>query len=303
LLVRTGHPAEALSFLKELVTAVPWNTDYRIRYAQARLAANQDVDAARKELIGLATGKEVAYETRLAAAKSMAVSGASGDLGSRELNLIASGQPVNASDASQPFFFAARLKAAESSPAAAKVSLLRAALEDRPSGDAARVPLLKAAMETGDYHLAIAVMKPFLQNSALDRAFNTQSSEEDEDLQQQPTGGDDTVRGLAKLTSKERAEVSRDLGVAFEKTDALDQALSYLRRAYRLETDATVKSQINRDVQRIRAVQRRLATNAARQPAIHKALEQQRVVRPRLPERAAASPPRAGVDVRKGANQ
>ncbi len=304
LLVRTGHPSEAVSFLEELVKAVPWNPDYRVRLAQARIAANQNADAARKELASVAAGGEVSYDTRLIAAKSLTGSGTSGDLGSKELNLIAGGQTVSAVDASQPFFFAARLKAAESLAASGRIGLLRAALENNPKGDAARVPLMKAAIETGDYHLVIAAMKPYLQSGAIEAALDRRRNlEEEDDLLEQESAGDVTAPGLMKLPAKERAEISRDLGLAFEKTNSLDQALAYLRRAYRMETDPATKTQINKEVQQIRAVQRRRATNLARQPLIHTELEQNHVVRPRVPEPAASSPPKPRAAAGKGASQ
>ena len=174
LLMRAGHPAEAVVFLEELARAVPWNADYRVRLAQARIAAKQNADAAGKDLVAVASAPSVTYETRLSAARS--ISGAAPDLGSKELNLMVEGQPASVNDANQPYFFAARLKAAESMPAAARVSLLRAALEDNPAGEAARVPLLKAAIETGDYYLAIATMKPYLAGGDLDSAIDAQQN-------------------------------------------------------------------------------------------------------------------------------
>ena len=134
LLMRTGHPAEAATFLDELVRAVPWNADYRVRLAQARIAAKQNVEAATKELVAVASAPDAPYESRLGAAK--ALTGTVPDLGSRELNLMVEGHPASAVDANQPFFFAARLKAAANLPAAARVALLRAALEDNPGGEA-----------------------------------------------------------------------------------------------------------------------------------------------------------------------
>jgi hypothetical protein len=104
-----------------------------------------------------------------------------------------------------------------------------------------------------------------------------------------------------KLPAKEWAEINRDLGQAFAKTGALDQALIYLRRAYSLETDAATKSQINKQVQQIRATQRRQTTNTARRPIVRTELEQEHVVRPRVPEPAASSPPPAATPARKGA--
>jgi hypothetical protein len=291
LLVRSGHPAEAVGFLDELVKAIPWNPDYRVRLAEARMAANQNADAAHKDLVSVASSTEVSYETRLSAAKSL--TGAGADLGSKELNLIASGQQINSVDANQPFFFVARIKSAEGQPAATRVMLLRNALEDRPTGDAARVPLMKAAFDAGVYHLVIAAMKPYIENSMLNTAFSRRRVEdEDEDpaLQEQDTTADETVRGLTNLSSQARAEVLRDLGQAFDKTGSPDQAVAYLRLAYRLETDPAMKAQINRAIGQIRAMQRRRTTNLARQPVVQKDLEQEHIVHPRLVEPTVAKP-------------
>jgi len=302
LLMRTGHPAEAATFLEELVRAVPWNADYRVRLAQAHIAAKQNPDAADKELVAVASAASVTYETRLSAAK--ALTGAVPQLGSKELNLMVEGQAAAASDANQPFFFAARLKAAEGLPASARIGLLRAALEDKPGGEAARVPLLKAAIEAGDYYLAIAAMKPYLGSIDLDTIRDAGSNSDDEQEQEpgpQDSRAEDTVRAFAKLPAKERAEISRDLGMAFERTNALAQALPYLQKAYRLETDPAVKTQINKEIQQIRLVQRRRELNRARQPEVHSELEQEHVVRPRLPEPALSAPPRQKNPLRKGA--
>jgi tetratricopeptide (TPR) repeat protein len=291
LLVRTGHPAEAAPFLEELVRALPWNPDFRVRLAQARLAARQNTDAAAKDLIALGSSSDAPYETRLAAARALGGGNGGTGLGSKELDLIAGGRTITASDANQPFFLAARLKAAEVLPADGRIKLLRALLEDNPRGDAARVPLLKAAIETGDYHLAINAMNPYLQTGAMETALDREQNQNEEDPQIETEGGSVPEAGaFQKLPAKERAEISRDLGLAFEKTNALDQALAYLRRAYRTETDPATKSQTNKEVQQIRAVLRRRATNLARQPLVHTELEQDRAVRPRVPEPAAPNP-------------
>jgi tetratricopeptide (TPR) repeat protein/Tfp pilus assembly protein PilF len=299
LLMRNGHAAEATVFLEELVRAVPWNSDYRVRLAQARLAAGPNAEAANKDLLALASASNVAYETRLAAAKSL--SGVAPDLGSRELNLMVAGQPASVNDANQPYFFAARLKAAESEPAAARIVLLCAALEDNPAGEAARVPLLKAASETGDYNLAIATMKPYLTGGKLDSAVETQGSDESDEAGTQDGRMENPAGAFARLSAKEYAEISRDLGIAFKRTGSLAQAVPYLQRAYRLDTDAAVKAQINKDVQQIRLLQRRRAANRARQPDVHSALEQEHVVRPRLPEPVLFRLLRPQSPARKGA--
>src|SRR5262249_50899095 len=199
---------------------------------------------------------------------------------------------------------AARLRAAEALPADGRIKLLRALLEDNPRGDSARVPLLKSAIETGDYHLAITAMKPYLQTGAIDTAFDRERIPDEEDPQIETEGETGTEAGAAfqKLPAKERAEISRDLGLAFEKTNALDQALGYLRLAYRIETGPATKSQINKEVQQIRAVLRRRTTNLARQPLVHTELEQDRAVRPRVPEPAAPNPVKPRSAGAKGAS-
>ncbi len=281
LLVRTGHSAEAIAFLEELVKAIPWNPDFRVRLAQARLASNQGGDAA-KDLIALAMRADAPYQTRLTAAKALSGTTAGTSLGSKELDLIA-GTSIAANDANQPFFVAARIKAAETLPAEGRTKLLRALLEDDPRADSARVPLLKAAVESGDYYLAIAAMKPYLQTGAMEISFNRnqgQDEDEEDELLAENRAPADSSGAFAKLPAKERTEIDRDLGLAFEKTNALDQALVYLRRAYRTESDPAIKPQINKQVQQLRATLRRRATNLARQPMIHTELEQDRAVHP-----------------------
>jgi tetratricopeptide (TPR) repeat protein len=299
LLMSTGHPAEAATFLDELVRAVPWNADYRVRLAQARIAAKQNPDAASKELAAVASAPHISYDTRLSAAKSL--SGAAPDLGSKELDLMVEGRLASVIDANQPYFFAARLKAAENAPAVARIALLRAALEDNPAGQAARIPLLKAATETGDYYLAVVVMKADLLNG-LEPTTESEPVPDAEDESSPPDGqADGSTPVLATLPVKERAEISRDMGMAFARTGSLAQALPYLQKAYRWETDTAIKAQINKDVQQIRLLQRRRAANRARRPDVHSELEQEHTVRPRLPEPALSGQPGPQNPVRKGA--
>jgi cellulose synthase operon protein C len=300
LLMRTGHPAQAAMFLQELVTAVPWNAGYRVRLAQAHIAAEENPDAANRDLVAIASAPNVPYESRLNAAQ--ALTGTVPDLGSRELNLMVGGQVATMNDANQPFFFAGRLKAAESLPVAARISLLRAALEDNPAGEAARIPLLKAASEVGDDHLAIAAMKPYLSGAYIESMIDRPSNpDNDEDESAQDGRAEETLSAFAKLSAHENAEINRDLGRAFERTNALAQALPYWQKAYRLEPDPALKAQINKEVQQIRLVQRRREANRARRPQIHSELEQERIVRPRLPEPALPGAPMQLSPLKKGA--
>jgi tetratricopeptide (TPR) repeat protein len=307
LLLRTGHPAEAAGFLEELVKAIPWNAQYRGRLAQARIAANQDVEAARKELLSIVSSQSVVYEDRVTFAEGLQ-GAAQRTLGSAELDYLAQG-PGSAGSVNpdQPFFFAARIKAARSLPAQEQLRLLRAALEDKPYGDSARVPLLKAATEAGDYRLALAVMRPYLSGNWRNNDWrNSDASggqEEDDDFTTADGQVASNQRNFARLPAKERAEINRDLGTALVMTSSPFEALFYLQQAYRLETDPKIKAQLDRQLQQIRFAQRRQAANKLRQPEFHAALEQQHVVRPRLPEQPVSSPPRPQGQSQKGAGQ
>src|SRR5438270_5985561 len=292
LLVRTAHPAQAGSFLEELVKAVPWNAQYRGRLAQAQIAAKQNVEAARKDLVSIVSDKFVLYEDRVSFADGLQ-SAVPASLGSGELDYLAHGGGAAGNVVpDQRLFFAARLKAAKGGPASEQVRLLRGALEDTPGGDAARVPLLKAATEAGDYHLAIAAMQPFLSGISWQNSIDVARDFDDGENATPEWQEENSNRIFAKSFVKEKAEIARDLGTAFEKTGDMDQALPYLQKAYRLEPDPKVKAQLNREVQQIRFTQRRRTANQTRRPEIHSELEQEHLVRPRLPEQTATNRPR-----------
>ncbi|HET9837691.1 MAG TPA: hypothetical protein VFR84_05595 [Candidatus Angelobacter sp.] len=305
LLVRTGHPAQAISFLEELVKAVPWNAQYRGRLAQARIAANQDVAAAQKELAAIVSDKVYTiYGDRVTFADGLQGAALPATLGSGELDYLAHGSGASGNVApDQSFYFAARLKAAKSAPAAERVKLLRAALEDNPDGDDARVPLLQAASETGDYHLALAAMHPFLNNYSWRNSIEIARDFDDGENSPPEFQEENSTRTFAKLSAKEKAEIARELGTAYEKTGSPDEALSYLQPAARLEPDAALQAQLNKEVQQIQLLQRRRTSNQNRRPEIHSQLEQQHLVRPRLPEPAPPKQTRSGSQVQKGGAQ
>src|SRR5437016_5731947 len=104
LLMGTGHPQEAISFLKELADAAPWNAGYRANLAQAQIAANVDAGVARKTLAAVAADKTAPYEVRAAGAKALNRPDSTLDLGSQELNLLASGERLTTEESNRPFF-------------------------------------------------------------------------------------------------------------------------------------------------------------------------------------------------------
>ena len=88
LLEKTGHNAEAIEFLDQLVKSAPWDPSYRLRLAKARLAVNKNSSTAIEALVSIASGPSTPYELRLKGAGVLA-GGAHSDLGSGELNLLA----------------------------------------------------------------------------------------------------------------------------------------------------------------------------------------------------------------------
>ena len=92
LLEKTGHNAEAIEFLEQLVKSAPWEPSYRLRLAKAKLAADKDATAAQDELTSVAAGTNTSYDLRIKAAAALAGRTHS-DLGSGELNLLA-GSPA-----------------------------------------------------------------------------------------------------------------------------------------------------------------------------------------------------------------
>jgi len=293
LLMRSGHANEAIPFLQELVTAMPWKAEYRVRLDQAKLSVKRDQEDARKELIAVAQDKKIAYQVRVAAAKSLAGMKKS-DLGSEELNLLASGGVLTPAQANQQFFFAARLSAAEHSDNAARIELLRAALEDYPTNDMPRLPLMRAAMKSGDYHLAIAVVKRFLHSHWLDLNSSSNDyygqddvydSDEDSDSvtsAEDFAASDEFATELEKLPAAEKAEVCEQAGRAFEKLGALSEALSSYYEAESLHPAPATAKSVRSEMRRVRQIMQERRLDRERRPTIHDDLEQQSVVRPRL---------------------
>ena len=308
LLMRAGHPQEAISFLKELVNAAPWNAGYRASLAQAQIAANVDTAAARKMLASVAIDKTAPYEVRVSGAKAFKVPDSTIDLGSQELKLLASGQALTVEESNHPFFWAARLQASEKLEPAQRAHLLRLALEDYPHGDSVRPTLLKTAMHANDYYLAIACTKPLVTGHWLEvnrrSAYSScrDPDEDDEDnedsdiaadsndglLQLDAEGDEQEHTTLDKLPAKQRAEVARQIGAALEKLDELPQAIQYFKAAKRLETAVAAKKELDQEVQRIRGILDQRKENSSRQPQIHDELEQSNIVRPRLTMAAPA---------------
>ena len=295
LLLKTGHPAEAVEFLDSLIKAEPWNTAARIKLAQARIKAGQDVPAARAALLVIARSPmDVPYAVRLAAAAAAAPS-AERIWGSNELRLIGSGASISSADANHPFFYEARLKAAADAPSpAARMQLLRAALEDFPDRDAARHPMFRAAMAAKQPRLAIAALGNRIAGLS---GRSTFLDDEDQQARQAESDLASQEYRLPKVAPEERAAIAAEVGSAFEAIDKWPDALRYFQVAVRLESAAQKKLSLEKQIADLRARIRRRQQNEARRPVIHPALEQDRLVRPML--LAGSAPPPAAPKARR----
>jgi cellulose synthase operon protein C len=282
LLESTHHPAEAVVFLAQLVRATPWEPKYRVRLARAQIAANQNAPDPRKDLATIAADDDVPYALRADASAALAGKSLSANLGSVELNLLASAAPISAKQANQPYFTRARIRAASAlHDDHDRIAPLRAAIEDRPSSDAARIELFHAATSAHEYLLAYSAAGPLLDSLHL----AGDSSPEDQSAEESGSSGDTAAPD--DTSHVERLRIVSELATVTENLDRLDDAARYLRVAQRLESDPARRGEIRQHLARLRAEIDRRVENAARQPEIHRQLEQDRLVRPRL---IAASP-------------
>jgi len=293
LLEKTGHNAEAIEFLEQLVKASPWEPAYRLRLANAMVAAGQDVDSAQKALAAIASGSDVSYGVRTQSALALAGMRHPVELGSGELNLLAGGTGAIApSVADQPFFSDARLRAAQSSAdSRVKAQLLGNALADTPARHDARIPLFLTAAGMHSDEFARGVIEPLLRQQFFSSvsplvgrdgeiAAETNSDGDDEN-------GSGQAEGPFKLAIIQQAQIVRSLGELMIRLDRLDESLRYLRIARKLEKVPARRKEISSTIAEVSARLRRQRLNAARQPILHEALEQDRLVRPRLLARSA----------------
>jgi len=305
LLEKTGHNAEAIEFLEQLVKSAPWDASYRLRLAKAKIAGGHDAGAG-DALSAIASSPASPYDLRLKSAAALAGRNHP-DLGSAELSLLASGPAALTPAAADKFYFyEARMRAAENlSDAKAKAQLLSHCVIDFPRRDAARVPLFESSKEAQSYNYALAVVEPLLER----QYFRPDQSQAESEEEQIVTSGDEEEESTdeydvlsasdMQLSPAQRARVSQLIGDTMWQVGRLQDALPYYQSARSLETADSSRKTLSRKIADIRSVLRIQQENAARRPLLHEALEQDRVVRPRLLARVTptsnAAPAKGGV--------
>ena len=306
LLEKTGHNAEAIEFLEQLAKSAPWEASNRLRLAKATITAGKNANSAQDVVVSIASSPEVPYTVRTQAALTLVgvhhqLEHGQVESGSQELNLLASGiNGSSASAADQPFFYEARLKAAQSSlEPHAKLRLLGNALADTPTRADARMPLFLAAASMQSDEFARGVIEPLLRQQFLSRVRPV-AVEEDQIITSETdaAANEDAPGSLPaafKLAPAQQSQVAWTLAQVLIRLDRLNEALPYLQIAHKLENAPTRRQQIGAKIAEVRFQLRRLRLNEARQPILHEALEQDRLVRPRLLARTAL-PAKAAVE-------
>jgi cellulose synthase operon protein C len=320
LLSKSGHHAEAVEFLAQLLKATPWDERIRLKLAQEQLASGVGADAAQSEAVKVASDTQSAYVDREDAASILKGRGAA-SLGSAELDALASGN-VSFELADKPHFYAARLRAAEKAAGVDRLSratidpqtnkavstgpsflalsaqeqLLRNALSDTPDRDGARVPLFTVLANAGKDQLATSAIDPMLRGNFLGQVQPNQYEESavDDDDEGNSSAVEDSSAeiqmesALEKVTVAQKARLAYALGNSHLKLHDHQRALQYFRTAKSLEASKATKAEIDKSIAAVRATMKRIANNDQRMPIVHDELEQDRVVRPRLLEVAKA---------------
>jgi cellulose synthase operon protein C len=298
LLTRTGHDPEAIPFLTQLSAGVPWQPAYRLRLDTARLKANQDAGAVLGDLSVIAKNQSASYDVRTQAAQAIAGKQAAQNLGSAELDLLAR-STISSADAQHPYFIAARIAAAKSAPLPQRITLLRQAVEIAPQNDAARLPLIRAALEAKDPHLVINAAEPYFgQNGYPNQRYwsaGDNSEEPEEATEGQDSAPDTDVDNsnsyqtydsgpgrFYALPRSERAAVLAGIAASYRQIGQPDLALSYFRQALGVEPDASRRKVMAASINELRQEIARRSMNIQRAPAIHETLDQNHPVRPRL---------------------
>ncbi len=296
LLEKTGHNAEAVEFLEQLVKSAPWEPSYRVRLAKARLTLPADSASAADALASVASAPDAPYSVRLKAAS--AIAGKShANLGSGELNLLASASPIAAADADKFYYYEARIKAVETvADSHTKSELLSHCIIDFPRRETARVPLFEVSMAGHSYSYGLGVLDPLLQAGFL-RNNTLQPANVEEEIAGGDNTDDDSTENVndpnlaaVQIARGEQARVAALIGDAMMHEGRIADALPFYQTARHLEDSPKERATVLRKIAQAKSALREESENAARQPILHEALEQDRLVRRRLVALETATP-------------
>lgn len=300
LMEKTGHNKEAVEFLEPLSKATPWEPSFQLRLAKAKIAAGQELASSQEVLVKIAASGQAPYPTRVEAAEALVGARADSDFSSAELKLLARGpRGVTPEAAKQPFFYDAKLRAAQAaSDPHIKLQLLASDLSETAARDDARIPAFYAAAALNQNELALVVIEQLLRQQNLLRAPAGESNEEEEivnadeaetDVNGAPEENSRPVASSAKLSAPQQAQLARSVGEVMTRLNRLNEALPYLQLAQKLEKTPARLKEIKAEILAVRVRLRWERLNLARQPILHADLEQDRLVRQRLVAQAATA--------------
>jgi tetratricopeptide (TPR) repeat protein len=292
LLEHAHHPADAIPFLTSLVHSVPWDASYRLRLAEAQLAAAQK-DAAQPNLIAVASNPLAPYDVRSQAARDLATYPATPALGSNELTFLT--HPTTPSNARQPYFAAARIAAAQlpTTPTADRSVLLREAIAIAPSSSAAdhaRLTLLLTQPSNTEPSATLALFRT-IQNAPAPSSPSVTDGDSDNstdvraDYTISPNDLNLPSTSLppiaASLDVPAQIQLAAIVASAYERDGNLNTAFPYAQLAVTLASPAPQAALLRHrdDLRTAILLERR---NAARRPIFHAALTPSIPVRPRL---------------------
>jgi tetratricopeptide (TPR) repeat protein len=316
LLVKMGHPAEAVEFYSLRVKAVPWDNDARLKLAQAEAAASRQRNGAIQLFAALASSPNAVYATRAAAAESLGdLKAPAASSGSAELEWLIRGGAV--AGAESPGFYYARLRAArEAADPATKIRLLLDAIalrpEDstpgfaasppnatRPEGVSPRILLAQAAATANRNELAVSAITPLLDQSiTIDQGRPSPSSRAGRRFrnsrQARMNEGEETGQpehsdymwksflASQELSVSQKSQLAAQLAGALAKLNRLAEAARLWKVASMLATDDSLRSGTSRELERVQAQLKLEQADQERRPVITNHLEQEGLVRPRL---------------------
>jgi len=244
LLLDNKRPAEAAEFLAARVKAAPWDTESRELLAEA-----QKNEA---ELTAIASSDQASYAVRTRAA--MALNKPGTNLGSGELDLLASGQTEGTAVEAR-YYFQARLAAADKAKdAATKYRLLSDAFGIRAAGAEYVAAYFRAAMALNKPRNALAILSPHTIPD-----------------------GEEFLRDWA-APAAEQAKLASEYAGALKRTNDLMMAETYYRTADKLSPSAAWRKEAGD----AKAEMARQQANELRRPVITENVEQDRIVQPML---------------------
>jgi len=241
----------------------------------------------------IASTPQNSYSLRLEATSALSGIHNGLDLGSAELNLLAGEtKTITSAEADHPFFYDARLKAAQNTTdPCAKIQILAKALADTSMREDARIPLFQAAVAAHEDEFALAAIEQMLRDQRIRQVIPNVVGGEEEIISddRSDTDQDTEVRiyAAANLSPEQQAQIARQVGLAFARLNRLGEALAYMQVALNLEKTPPLKKEIAVELADVKAQLRRQQLNATWQPILHAALEQDRLVRPRVVAKAA----------------